>query len=110
MAIFDTARLRDVLVRGRIAEAAPAAELVNELDEQMENVLSEYPTHDRLGLMEERLLRAMAELKQSQAEMEARVTQMMAELEARMTRLVLQALGIALGAIALAVGLILGFG
>ncbi len=32
MAIFNTARLRDVLVRGRIAEPTPAAELVDELE------------------------------------------------------------------------------
>ncbi len=121
MAIFNTARLLDVLVRGRIAEAAPAAELVDELEEQMTSALSEYPTHDRLGLMEERLLRMMAEmetrllrelaeLRQQQAEMEARMTERMAELEARMTRLVLQALGIGLGGVALAVGILLGFG
>ena len=110
MANFSMARLLDVLVRGRIAEPAPAAELVNELEEQMSGVLAEYPTQDRLSLEIGQVLRAIAELKQSQAEMEARLTQMMAELESRMTRLVLQALGIALGAVALAVGIILGFG
>ena len=106
MAIFNTARLLDVLVRSRIAESAPATELVNELEEQLEQALAAYPTHDRLGLMEERLLRAMAEVKQSQAEMEARIAEMIAQ----QTRHTNQAVGIVLGGIAVAVGIILGFG
>ncbi len=110
MAIFDTARLLDVLVRGRIAEAAPAAELVSELEEQMTNVLSDYPTYDRLSVEIGHVLRAIAEGEQRRAEMEARLTERMAQLETRMTRLMLQALGIGLGAVALAVGIILGFG
>ena len=103
MAIFNTARLMGVLVRGRIAEPEPAAELVDELEAQMDSVLSGYPTHDRLGLEIGRVLQAIAELKQEQAEMEA-----------RQARHINQAVGIVLGtllaAIALAVGLILGFG
>ena len=99
MAIFNTARLLDVLVRGRIADPEPAAELVEELEEQMGSALSEYPKHDRMRLMEERLLR-------SQAEMEARIAELMAQ-QARHTN---QATGIVLAGIGLAVGLILGFG
>lgn len=99
MAIFNTARLRDVLVRGRIAEPEPAAELVDELEEQMDRALSEYPKHDRLGLEIERVLRA-------QAEMEARIAEMMAQ----QAKHINQAVGIMLAGLALAVGLILGFG
>ena len=99
MAIFDTARLRDVLVRGKIAEPTPAAELVDELEEQMSKALSEYPKHDRLSLEIERILRA-------QAQTEARIAEMMAQ----QARHINQATGIVLAGIALAVGLILGFG
>ena len=106
MAIFNTARLLDVLVRGRIAAQAPATELVNELEEQMDSALSSYPTQDQMGSMEDRLLRAMAEIRQSQAEMEARIAELMAQ-QARHTN---QATGIVLAGIGLAVGLILGFG
>ena len=106
MAIFNTARLLDVLVRGRIAEPAPATELVNELEEQMDRALSAYPTQDQMGSMEARLLLMMAEIKQGQAEMEARIAEMMAQ----QARHINQATGIVLAGIALAVGLILGFG
>ena len=99
MAIFDTARLRDVLVRGRIAEPEPAAELVDELESQMDGVLSGFGTLDRMELMEARLLQTMAE-------MDARA----AEREARQARHINQAVGILLAGIALAVGIILGFG
>ncbi len=92
MAVFNTARLLDVLIRGRIAEPAPAADLVDELEEQMETALSNYGTVDRMELMEARLLQAMAEMK------------------ARQARHTNQAVGIILAGIALAVGIILGFG
>ncbi len=99
MAIFDTARLLDVLVRGKFAEAAPAAELVSELEEQMDGVLSGYPTMDRMGLEIGRVLQAIAEIEKRRAEMEA-----------RQARHINQAVGIILAGIALAVGIILGFG
>lgn len=105
MAIFNTAKLLDVIVRGRIAEPAPAAELVNELEDQMEKVLSNYPKHDRLELMEQRVLLAFAELKQHQAEVEARISDQMAQ----QSRHINQATGIVLAGIAIAVGLIIAF-
>lgn len=92
MAIFNTARLRDVLVRGRIAEPTPAAELVDELEEQMSEALSGYSTQDQVGLAVAQVLRAMAEM------------------EARQARHINQAVGIMLAGVALGVGLILGFG
>lgn len=92
MAIFNTARLRDVLVRGRIAEPTPAAELVDELEEQMSEALSEYSTQDQVRLAVAQVLQAMAEM------------------EARQSRHINQAVGIMLAGLALAVGLILGFG
>lgn len=99
MALFYTARLRDMLVRGEIAADAPARELVDELEELMDSVLSEYGTLDRMELMEERLLQAMAK-------MEAQA----AEREARQARHINQAVGIVLAGIALGVGILLGFG
>lgn len=92
MAIFNTARLRDVLVRGRIAEPTPAAELVDELEEQMSEALSEYSTQDQVRLAVAQVLQAMAEM------------------EARQSRHINQAVGIMLAGLALAVGLLLGFG
>ena len=99
MAIFNTARLRDVLVRGRIAEPEPAAELVDELEEQMGTALSGYSTQDQVSL-------AVAQVLQAMAELEAKA----AEREARQARHINQATGIVLAGIALAVGIILGFG
>ncbi len=113
MAIFNTARLRDVLVRSEVATPPAAAEVVDELEEQMDGVLSNYPTLDRLDSMEQRLLREMAEVKQYLAGLETR----MAESEARIAEMMRQqsvhtnqAVGILLAGLALAVGLILGFG
>lgn len=106
MAVFNTARLLDVLVRGRIAEQAPATDLVNELQEQMEGALSEYPTQDRLSVEIGYVLRAIAELRQHQAESEARLAEMMSQ----QSRHINQSVGIMLAGIALAVGIVLGFG
>lgn len=92
MAVFNTARLLDILVRGRFAASDPATEFVSELEDQMSNALSEYSTIDRMALMEANILRAIAEL------------------EARQARHVNQAVGIVLAGTALAVGIILGFG
>lgn len=92
MAVFNTARLRDILVRGRFAAPEPAQEFVEELDEQLSAVLTAYPTNDQVSLGFERVLRAIAEA------------------EARQAKHTNQAIGIALAALALAVGIILGFG
>ena len=106
MAVFNTARLRDVLVHGRIAAEAPAQEFVEELEEQIGEALSRYGTLDRMELMEARLLQAMAEAEARASEREARAS----EREARQARHLNQAVGLMLGGIALAVAIILGFG
>ena len=92
MAVFNTARLRDILVRGRVAAPAPASEFVDELEGQLSETLSGYSTIDRMALMEANILRAIAES------------------EARQARHTNQAIGIVLAGIAVAVGVILGFG
>ncbi len=99
MAIFNTARLVNVLVRGQIADPEPASELVDELEAQMSTALSDYPSRDGIAATEARLMQVLAEIRQSQAEMEA-----------RLSRHINQATGVLLAGIALAVGLILGFG
>ncbi len=91
MAILDTLRLRDILARGGVSEPA-ATEFVTETDESLEAALEQYATNSRVDLALERLLRAIAEL------------------EARQARHINQAVGITLAGIALAVGIILGFG
>ncbi len=106
MAVFNTARLRDVLVRGNIAQDTAATELVEELNSQTEDALSGYGTLDRMDLMEARLLQAMAEMDARAAERDARA----AERDTQQARHINQAVGIVLAGIALAVGIILGFG
>ena len=90
MAIFNTLKLRDILVRGKIAEDA-AAEFVTEADEALEAALERYATNDRVDFALAQVLRAIAEM------------------EARQARHINQAIGIVLAALALAVGLIIGF-
>jgi butyrate kinase len=92
MAVFNTARLRDILVRGRVAAPEPASEFVDELEDPLSETLSGYSTIDRMALMEANILRAIAES------------------EARQARHTNQAISIVLAGIALAVGIILGFG
>lgn len=99
MAVFNAARLLDILVRGRFAAPEPATEFVTELENQMSGALSGYGTIDRMAIMEANILRAIAELDVRRAEMEA-----------RQARHVNQAVGILLAGLALAVGIILGFG
>ena len=106
MAIFNTARLRDVLVRGSVAEDPGATEFVEELDSQTEKVLSSYGTLDRIESMESRILLAIAKSEQHRAEMEARL----ADMAAQQARHINRSVGIVLAGIALAVGIILGFG
>ncbi len=106
MAVFNTARLRDVLVRGNIAQDPAATELVEELNSQTEDALSGYGTLDRMDLMEARILLAIAEADKRRAEMEARL----AEMATQQARHIHQSVGIVLAGIALAVGIILGFG
>lgn len=66
------------------------------MEAQLEKALSEHPTHDRMALLEERIMRGIAESK------------------ARTARHINQSVGIILGTVlaglALAVGIILGFG
>ena len=106
MAIFNTARLRDVLVRGSVAKDPGATDFVEELDSQTEKVLSSYGTLDRIESMESRILLAIAKAEQHRAEMEARL----ADMAAQQARHINQSVGIVLAGIALAVGIILGFG
>lgn len=92
MAIFNTARLRDILVRGNIVQDPAATDFVEELNSQTEEALTGYPTKDQVSLGFERVLRAIAES------------------EARQAKHVNQSVGILLAALALAVGVLLGFG
>ena len=92
MAVFNSARLRDILVRGRFAAPEPAAEFVDELEDQVSGALSDYSTIDRVALIEANILRAIAEA------------------EARQARHTNQAIAIVLAGLGLAVGIILGFG
>ena len=92
MAVFNTAQLRDILVRGRFAAPEPAREFVDELEDRMGDALAAYPTNDQVNLGFGKVLRAIAEA------------------EARQARHMNQAVGILIAALALAVGIILGFG
>lgn len=92
MAVFNTSRLRDVLVRGRIADDRTATDFVEELNSQTEEALSAYAPQEQVGLAFERVLRAIAEA------------------EARQARHLNRAVGILLLGLALAVGIVLGVG
>ena len=99
MAVFNTMRLRDILVRGRVADDPVATDFIEELNAQAEEAFSAYATNEHVGLGFERVLRAIAEADARRAEMEA-----------RQARHINQAVGIVLAGIALAAGLILGIG
>ena len=99
MAVFNTARLRGILVQGGVAQDPAATDFVEELNSQTEDALSVYPTKDQVSLGFAQVLLAIAEAEQRRAEMEA-----------RQARHINQSVGISLAALALAVGVMLGFG
>ena len=78
MAIIDTLRFRNILVDGRIAEEAPAEELVSALDEAFEEQLAGVATKSDL-------LQQTAETNAQIAEIKAQI----ASLEARLTRTIM---------------------
>lgn len=92
MAVFNTSRLRDILVRGRVANDRAATDFVEELNSQTEEALSAYAPQEQVGLAFERVLRAIAEA------------------EARQARHINRATGILLLGLAVAVGIVVGFG
>lgn len=92
MPVFNTSRLREILVRGQAADDQTATDFVEELNSQIEEALSAYAPQEQVGLAFERVLRAIAEA------------------EARQARHLNRAVGILLLGLALAVGIVIGFG
>lgn len=92
MAVFNTSRLRDILARSQAADDQTSTDFVEELNSQIEEALSAYAPQEQVGLAFERVLRAIAEA------------------EARQARHLNRAVGILLLGLALAVGIVIGFG
>ena len=90
MAIIDTLRFRNILVNGEIAEETPAQEFVTALDETFEDVTGPLATK--------------TDLEQFKAEVLAAI----ADSEARTARNQLVMVGVILGGIAVATGILLG--
>ena len=62
MPVIDTLKFRNILVNGKIAEEAPADELVEALDETFEDVTGDLATKSDLIAFKAEILQAMAEM------------------------------------------------
>ena len=71
MALMDTLRLRNILVRGEVAEEEPADEIVGALDEEISAATEHFVTKDSHEASENRVLAAIADLGRRVAERDA---------------------------------------
>ena len=71
MAIIDTLRLRNALVRGGIAQDDPACELVDIVDDEFSKLATNFVTRESHEASEHRVLAAIADLGRRVAERDA---------------------------------------
>lgn len=71
MAIIDTLRLRNALVRGGIAQDDPACELVDIVDDEFSKLAANFVTRESHEASENRVLAAIADSDRRAAEREA---------------------------------------
>ena len=71
MAIIDTLRLRNALVRGGIAQDEPACELVDIVDDEFSKLATNFVTRESHEASEHRVLAAIADLGRRAAERDA---------------------------------------
>ena len=71
MAIINTLRLRNALVRGGIAQDEPACELVDIVDDEFSKLATNFVTRESHEASEHRVLAAIADLGRRAAEREA---------------------------------------
>ena len=71
MAIIDTLRLRNALVRGGIAQDDPACELVDIVDDEFAKLAANFVTRESHEASENRVLAAIADSDRRAAEREA---------------------------------------
>ena len=98
MAILDVLKFRGIMLRGGFPEA-PAEEFVVELDETLEREVGGLATKADVERMRGEII----------SRLEQKMELLIVGLEARQARQMLTWLGVVLGAIAIAVGIILGF-
>ena len=71
MAIINTLRLRNALVRGGIAQDEPACELVDIVDDEFSKLATNFVTRESHEASEHRVLAAIADLDRRTAERDA---------------------------------------
>ena len=86
MAIIDTLRLRNALVRGGIAQDDPACELVDIVDDEFSKLATNFVTRESHEASENRVLAAIADSDRRAAEREAARAREAAEREAAWAR------------------------
>ena len=104
MAIIDTLKFRNILVNGKIAEEAPAEQLVTALDETFEEVTGNLATKSDIGELRSEINAYRAEIAAFKAEILAAIAQSdAANARGRLTLFI--AIAVLIGT---AVGLIIG--
>ena len=106
MALMDTLRLRNILVRGEVAKEAPADEIVGALDEEIAAATEHFVTKDSHEASENRVLAAIADSDRRAAERDAARTHEAAERDRQIHNHITIGIGLIIGAITIATAVI----
>ena len=113
MAIIDTLRMRNILVRGEIAREEPADEFVELMDDEFAKARGEFAsarddfvTHDAHEASEHRVLASIADLGRRIAERDAEQTREAAERDRQIHNHITIGIGLIIGAITIATAVI----
>ncbi len=106
MALMNTLRLRNILVRGEVAKEEPADEIVGALDEEIAAATEHFVTKDSHEASESRVLAAIADSDRRAAERDAIRTREAAERDRQIHNHITIGIGLIIGAITIATAVI----
>ena len=106
MAIINTLRLRNILVRGEIAREEPAEEFVEALDDEFTALQESVVSADSQEASESRVLAAIADLSRRIAERDAQQADAAAERDRQIHNHITIGIGLMIGAITVATAII----
>ena len=106
MAIIDTLRMRNILVRGEIAREEPADEFVEMMEDEFASATDNFVTHDAHEASESRVLAAISDLGRRIAERDAEQAREAAERDRQIHNHITIGIGLIIGAITIATAVI----
>ena len=106
MAIINTLRMRNILVRGDIAREEPADEFVEAMDDEFVSATGNFVTRDAHEASENRVLAAISDLGRRIAERDAEQAREAAERDRQIHNHITIGIGLIIGAITIATAVI----